>query len=348
MFVSTLHLYYLRQIEDPLFPANNATYIEGDSLPYFTDQDPRARAVACIDQRTFCDRDNATCWLEGDDIDNLIPDPDYKLMKWALDYSTMYDSMSLRLQSALLAQQMVSQYLPRNLERNHWMYEMSNLFATSLARSQFDALAIASGEGFDRPGYTRQYPEPWDITDVCSLVKFRSKDSVNILLFRFLVLLIEPIVSFFLSLDVRDLKLISRRRPTSEAEGVLQDSESALSSTEQRTIDESTGVGQLTVEDSVPLVNRQGTGLSQVASRDEQSVDVHQTSASAPSSTSQSDEDNESTTEKHLIDRVDDTIVLIWLIVKSWRGIKRLYHVAVSSLGSGWKNTGSPVEMPSE
>lgn len=129
--------------------------------------------------------------------------PGYWLMKLALEFSNTYESISTRLGSALIAQEKISQFMSLPLNDTHWQIEAARMFSTSLARAQFDAWSIASGEdsvheGVD--GFINQTPD--EAGDLCGFFLFKSRGYVNFntgLYFGFLAVL--P-ASFLLTLKV--------------------------------------------------------------------------------------------------------------------------------------------------
>lgn len=106
--------------------------------------------------------------------------PQYWLLKFSLESSSIFDSINRRLGSALLAQEMVAQYNSPALNDTHWMDEAERLFATSLARIQFDAFNIASGEDqvHEVDGYVKQTPD--EAGELCGLYKFQSTGYTNL------------------------------------------------------------------------------------------------------------------------------------------------------------------------
>jgi hypothetical protein len=186
-------------------------------------------------------QDGKTVWDETN-LPEKYGDKEFNFMKWALMYSTTYDSIALRLRSALLAQQQVAGYISGDLREDQWKYEMENLFATSLARVQFDAWAIASGEGQNEPGYKREQPPPDDPMNFCGLFKFRASGYVNIALWPMIIVLLATPTIWFLSVDVKDLLFWkvefpptppSEARPSPQASTTPQrEDEGAVSSTE--------------------------------------------------------------------------------------------------------------------
>ncbi|KAF1817624.1 hypothetical protein P152DRAFT_25090 [Eremomyces bilateralis CBS 781.70] len=122
-----------------------------------------------------------------DDEGRRVSEPDYWFMRLSLLYSNIYDTISRRLGMALLAQRRISGYNSGPLEDNHWMSEVEMLFSTSLARIQFDAWSIASGEGHDRDGYIDGTPlEAGPPGSLCGLFKFKTRSHKNINLVWFI------------------------------------------------------------------------------------------------------------------------------------------------------------------
>ena len=136
-------------------------------------------------------------------------------MKWALESSTIADSITLRLGSALVAQESISQSIASNrLDPHQWEIETELLFATSLARIQFDAMAIATGEGRDRPGYKEVTPDEAK-GQLCNLFKFKTVGYTNINFAALIGLFLILPVLFVLSLEARRIGLISEDENTS-------------------------------------------------------------------------------------------------------------------------------------
>lgn len=117
-------------------------------------------------------------------------------MKLALKDSTIYNSISLRLGTALVAQDMVSQFQSLQLSEDHWMTEARRLFATSLAFAQIKAWSIGSGEDFVHEkdyGWKDQTPdEALESGGLCGLLKFNSTGYTDIDLLAFILLLVLP------------------------------------------------------------------------------------------------------------------------------------------------------------
>ena len=121
-------------------------------------------------------------------------------MKWALENSNIYDSIKWRLGTALLAQESVSQSVSIPLNPDQWQLEASQLFATSLARIQYDAWKIATGEDRDRPGYVEVTPDEAK-GDLCGLYKFKTSDYTNVNVAGFFGLPLLALFIFIMSWD---------------------------------------------------------------------------------------------------------------------------------------------------
>lgn len=123
-------------------------------------------------------------------------------MKLALGSSNIYDAIVRRLGTALIAQERVSQSLSRALGDGHWKSEAARLFATSLARIQFDALVIASGEDSDQEGYIDMAPD--EAGNLCGLFKFKSSSYKNLdLAWAILLGLLIPLLMLLSLQEVR-------------------------------------------------------------------------------------------------------------------------------------------------
>jgi hypothetical protein len=119
----------------------------------------------------------------------------------ALKKSNTYDSIKLRLGSSLLAQQRVGEARSQALANNHWELEAEHMFKTSLARAQFDAWSLASGEDHDQDTYKNTVDEFAE--GMCGLFKFRAAGHVNIRLWPFWLLCSVLPITFLLSVELK-------------------------------------------------------------------------------------------------------------------------------------------------
>ena len=203
MFISSMHIYHVKPSFDPIFPTNETRYFEGFREPYYYNADPRARALARVDTSELCSPDGSTCWSMTSTLPHDVQSsPDYWLMKWSLENSNTYDSIKWRLGTALLAQESVSQSISIPLSPHQWQLEASQLFATSLARIQYDTWSIATGEDRERAGYVEVTPDEAK-GRLCRLYKFKSPDYTNINMAAFVGLPLLAIAIFILSWDAR-------------------------------------------------------------------------------------------------------------------------------------------------
>lgn len=207
MFVSSMHIYHPTPSLDPIFHAQEPRYFKELRKPLYYNSDPRARALACVDKSEVCSPDGKICWPMTSPVPDKVPStPAYWLMKWSLENSNIYDSIKWRLGSALLAQESIAQSLSIPLPPNQWQIEAEQLFATSLARIQFDALGIATGEDRHRPGYIDVTPDEAK-GRLCGLYKFKTADYTNINLLAFIGLILLAIAILILSLNASTIGL---------------------------------------------------------------------------------------------------------------------------------------------
>jgi len=134
-------------------------------------------------------------------VSHIAKDPSYWFMVNALKKSNTYDSIKLRLGSSLLAQQRVGEARSQTLADNHWETEVEHMFKTSLARAQFDAWSLASGEDHDQDTYINTVEELAD--DMCGLFKFRAAGYVNIRMWPFWLLCSVLPITFLLSVELK-------------------------------------------------------------------------------------------------------------------------------------------------
>lgn len=186
IFVSSLHIFHIQPSYDPIFPAHKRRPFEGSYQDYFYNSDPRTRPLACVDTSEVCSAEGRQCWAMRDVLPpDIRSDPALWLMKWSLESSNIYDSIAWRLGAGLLAQEKVSQFISTPLAPNQWEIEASQLFAASLARIQYDAWGIATGEDRERPGYVEVTPVEGR-GRLCGLYKFKTADYTNVNLIAFL------------------------------------------------------------------------------------------------------------------------------------------------------------------
>ena len=217
MFVSSIHIYHTEPSFDPIFHASEPRYFEGLRDPLYYNSDPRARVLACVDKSEVCSPDGNTCWSMTAPVpESVSSSAAYWLMKWSLENSNIYDSVKWRLGTALLAQESISQSVSLPLPSNQWELEASQLFATSLARIQYDALGIATGEDRQRPGYVEVTPDEAR-GRLCDIYKFKSPDYTNINLVAFIGLELLAIAIIILSLNASTIGLLSKSEADEKA-----------------------------------------------------------------------------------------------------------------------------------
>ena len=217
MFISSMHIYHTERSFDPIFYADEPRYFENRRDPLYYNSDPRDRVLACVDKSEVCSPDGKHCWS----MTATLPEQEslpraYWLMKWSLENSNIYDSIKWRLGTALLAQESVSQFVSLPLPSSQWQIEASQLFATSLARVQYDALGIATGEDRQRPGYKERTPDEAK-GHLCGIYKFKSPDYTNINLVAFIGLNLLAIAIITLSLNASTIGLLPKSEKDEKA-----------------------------------------------------------------------------------------------------------------------------------
>ena len=218
-----MHIYHMKPSFDPIFPASEPHHFDDYRETYYYNADPRARALACVDTTELCSSDKATCWSMTAPLPHDVSSSaEYWLMKWALENSNVYDSIKWRLGTALLAQESVSQSVSLPLSPYQWQLEASQLFATSLARVQYDAWEIATGEGHERPEYVEVTPDEAK-GDLCGLYKFKTSDYTNVNLAGLIGLPVLAFVIFFLSWDASVIGLGSKKDGRTASEPLIID-----------------------------------------------------------------------------------------------------------------------------
>ncbi|KAI4151715.1 MAG: hypothetical protein LQ340_003340 [Diploschistes diacapsis] len=177
-----MHIYHTNPSYDPIFPAHEAKFFPNDNEPLYYNSDPRARVFACVDATTLASPSGDESWpLTAPAPASVHVGPAYWLTKWSLESSTVYDALAWRLGRALLAQESIGQSVASGQlhASRQWEDEAEHLFATSLARIQFDAMAIATGAGRERPGYRDMTPDEGR-GKLCGLWKFKTVGYTNV------------------------------------------------------------------------------------------------------------------------------------------------------------------------
>lgn len=173
-----------------------------------------------------------------------ISSPGYWLTKLSLYSSGMYDSIVWRLGGALIAQERISQFISTPLPDTHWVAEAERIFASSLARIQFDVWRIASGvdrqhEGQD--GYVDYTPK--EAGNMCGLYKFKSTGYRNVDAAGFFSLLfVVPLALWILTRTLRGLydtgsfigSLFNKTTPSSNAATTVPGEDEATPATADR------------------------------------------------------------------------------------------------------------------
>ena len=202
MFITSARIWHIAESVDPIFEARTAKHFEGWSTVYYYKSDPVARPLVCYDSTEFCAPSGHPCWTEFDAVPSDQDSPAYWLMKLSLGHSTIYDSIFWRLGTALLAQKNVHNFVSTPLSSDHWALEAEQLFQTSLARIQFDALGIASGEDQDLRHYVEVTPDEAK-GNLCGLFKFNTANHKNVNFLAWLGLLSVALLMWILSLEVK-------------------------------------------------------------------------------------------------------------------------------------------------
>lgn len=142
---------------------------------YWRNSDKVVRPVACIDSYEYCTSDGRRCWLLLEETDNA----DFELTRRDLLRSTTADAIKFRMGRGLLAQDAVTQYLSEQLEQNQWELEFEQLFATSLARMQYNLLDIAVGANEELHRYYEVDKATWGSGGLCARYKLKLPNKIN-------------------------------------------------------------------------------------------------------------------------------------------------------------------------
>lgn len=253
LFVASMHIYHVMQSFDPIFPAKQPRYFPGQRNPLYYNEDSRATVLSCVDETELCSPDGKTCWNMASPVPDGVPSsPAYWLMKWSLENSDTYNSIKWRLGSALLAQEKISQSRSRPLDAHQWEVEARQLFATSLARIQYDVRKISLGLDSDLPEYAEVTPDEAR-GKLCGLYIYKTPEYSNINLLAFIGLIVLAIIVFFLSLNASVLEICTKHQENGNCSNETVQStaqDDAQSNNPQH--GHSSQHGTFTVEDAAP------------------------------------------------------------------------------------------------
>lgn len=170
MFINSCRIFYRKGSGDPIFPADK-TWPPNPSL--WTNNDSKARPLACIDWLEVCTHDGKDCLPPYEETQNN--DTNFVFTQYALNKSTAFHAIEFQGANGLRAQEKIKDdtSLPLDEHPPQWIVESWALFNTSLSRIQYDALDIANGTGWDKePKYDQKMPE-WARGKVCRIFTFQ-------------------------------------------------------------------------------------------------------------------------------------------------------------------------------
>ncbi len=116
--------------------------------------------------------------------------------RFALNRSTIYDAIASRGATGLNATYFIRDdtSLPLSKDPPQWIVESWQLFNTSLARAQYDALDIAFGTGSDNAMYVPAAPR-WAQDRLCGIFTFQMpKDYDNIRIVYLVLIMLIPVM----------------------------------------------------------------------------------------------------------------------------------------------------------
>lgn len=257
LFISSLRILYSESSDDPIFPADKAVKVPGDSQTWFRNSDPRARPLACLNQIEICTPDERLCLpFRKPDIDtNWEWTPEFTLLYTSLYLTDIYDSIKKRQGRALKAQEAVSGYFSTSLGKEAWANEVENLVAIAHARTQINAWSVASGE--DSIHKNERYVFIDGTEKTCGMFKYKPQGYASLRAVPlFCIIAITPFLWLF-SLEMKVGKIATQENvnPTNEHEtipgsvttGTVQESGAVTTS-------QSTSAANLQQDDSNPTV----------------------------------------------------------------------------------------------
>lgn len=198
LFINSCRIFYKEDFDDPIFPADRRW--PGNS-GLWTNNDSRARPLACIDWTEVCTQ-QGTCAppYQGDQDEN----ENYVFTRFALNKSTAFHAIEFRGAAGLDAQYKIrgDTSLPLSRDPPQWITESWGLFNASLSRVQYDALDIANGTGWDKePLYVPKMPS-WVQGKLCQIFTFQIPTGWdNIRIWPTIGLLAIPLIFWLMGIE---------------------------------------------------------------------------------------------------------------------------------------------------
>lgn len=214
MFINSCRIFYKEDSHDAIFPADR----RWRSTDLWTNNDSKARPLACIDWNEVCDHEGNCSPSHQINEDNDKADV---FLRLAANKSTTFNAIDYRGGSALDAQDKIRDDVSQPLHRDppQWIMESWALFNASLARIQYDALDIANGTGWDKePLYSPRTPESLR-GNLCGITTFQlPKGYSNINTLTFLILLV-PLVGFLAGIET-DMEFSDKKKSSEYFDGL--------------------------------------------------------------------------------------------------------------------------------
>lgn len=203
LFVSSLRILYSESSDDPIFPADVAVPVSGDSKLWYRNSDHRARPLACLNQIEICTPDERLYlpFRKPDEDTNWEWTPEFTLLFTSLFQTDIFDSIKMPQGRALKAQEAVAGYFSTSLGPEAWANEVENLVTIAHARSQINAWSVASGE--DSIHEKERYQLVNGTENTCGLFKYRPQGFATLKGIPLLAVLLLTVALWVFSLESR-------------------------------------------------------------------------------------------------------------------------------------------------
>ena len=177
LFIQSQGIHYPSVRYDPIFPAETLIEMPNNESSFYTNEDPRATVLGCVDESNIC-------WGNGDECFKDVHNPEldgehflektgYHLLLQGLKQSTIEHAVHFGGGTTLDASSRLEGMYSMQLATEQWKVEVRRAFETSLARMQISIRDMSLGISLLGDGDMNNPTS--DFQDVCHVYKFRSE-----------------------------------------------------------------------------------------------------------------------------------------------------------------------------
>lgn len=193
-------VFYSEYRDDPIFPAMKEIKLPGYERTRWVSMDFSARALACVDRRSWRNKALGETWHSLDDEpSNILNDRTRRNIEYlvvALLTSSIDDTVSLIGAAGLNVTGSIFQYRALPLPKEQWKVEAANLFNASLARLQVNTRDLARGARASYQGFVKQ---PGSEAFVKDTYLFNAVGKTNVAATPYLIVLVVGLLILLLA-----------------------------------------------------------------------------------------------------------------------------------------------------